>query len=93
MVLMTNKDLITLELCFQVRFDQKWKGIPIRDSVIVAEQEDTGLLLEDTLDGEYVTNIEADVQSPTPTVSEAEALEIAKRHHGDENKQVENVSL
>lgn len=75
-----------------MRIEQVWRGLPVYDSVLVAEQENTGLLLEDSIDGDYVTHIEEDISTPEPSISESEAITIAKAHHGDSNEQVENVS-
>lgn len=61
--------------------EQKWRGVKVYNSRMVAEQESTGLFLEDTLDGQYYSNIEDDLDSPDPDISEAEAIQTAKEYN------------
>lgn len=63
----------------------------VYNSRLVAEQENSGLILEDTIDGEYVDGIEDDIDSPTPQISEERAIELARAANGDNDKEIEDV--
>mgnify|MGYP001791592563 CR=1 FL=1 len=72
--------------------EQLWRGVKVYDSGLVAEQENSGLILADTIDGKYIDGIEDDVESPTPDISESRAIELARAFNGDNDKEIENVS-
>lgn len=63
------------------------------NSRLVAEQEDTGLLLGHTVDGELVENIEDDLSHVKPFVTRLTALSLARRYHRHRGMHIDNVSI
>lgn len=89
-------DGVILKLCIivlllQVRMDQRWRGVKIYGARMLAEQENTGLFLEDSLDGTFYSNIEESLNNTEASVSESKAIRLALKHNGHRRRQIQNV--
>ena len=76
----------------QVKLNQQWRNLPIYGTALVLEQEPDANLILESADGEFLSGVEDDIASETPTLSKDEALEFALLYNQDQGKPIQNVS-
>lgn len=75
---------------YKVKLNQDWREVPIYGTSLVLEQEsDTNLILE-SADGDFLSGIEEDISSETPSFTKEQAIAKAQEYNNDQNKPIEN---
>lgn len=76
----------------QVKLNQDWRDLPVYGSALVLEQENDSNLILESADGDFVSGIEEDITSETPSLTKEQAIQKALEHNQDLHTQVEGVS-
>ena len=76
----------------KVKFQERYKGIPIIDEAVVLEEDRKGEFT-DSLHGKLVEGVGEDLPDTRPSISAQDALEIAVRWEGDNMQNVKFVEV